>query len=106
MYLMYEQLWYLFVAIMGGIVTLKKSLVKYICYKVEEMISTDRVYVKFQYIAIYVNKVIPDTIKHFKAVSEVLLVLFSDDWKVILEEILLFSLDHASYTCRIRLKPV
>jgi len=43
MYLMYEQLWYLFVAIMEGIVTFKKSIVKYICYKVEEMISTDRV---------------------------------------------------------------
>jgi len=53
----------------GGIVTLKKSIVKYICYKVEEMISNDRVYVKFQYFAIYVNKVIQDTIKNFKAVS-------------------------------------
>jgi len=69
MYLMYEQLWYLFAAIMGGIVTLKKSIVKYICYKVEEMISTDKVYVKFQYFAIYVNKVIQDMIKNFKAVT-------------------------------------
>ena len=69
MYLMYEQLWSLFAAIMGGIVTLKKNIVKYICYKVEEMISNDRVYVKFQYFAIYVNKVIQDTIKNFKAVS-------------------------------------
>jgi len=50
-------------------VTLKTSIVKYICYKVEEMISTDRGYVMFQYFAIYVNKVIPDTIKNFKAVS-------------------------------------
>ena len=30
MYLMYEQLWYLFVAIIGGIVTLKKSIVQYV----------------------------------------------------------------------------
>ena len=30
MYLMYELLWYLFVAIMEGIVTFKKSIVKYI----------------------------------------------------------------------------
>jgi len=66
---MYEQLWYLFVAIMRGIVTLKKSIVQYIFYKVEENISTNRVYVKFQYFAIYFNKVIQDTIKHFKAVS-------------------------------------
>jgi len=57
---MYEHLWYLLVAIMGGIVTLKKSIVKYICNRVEEMISTDRVYVKFQYFAIYFNKVIQD----------------------------------------------
>jgi len=57
---MYEHLWYLLVAIMGGIVTLKKSIVKYICNRVEEMISTDRVYVKFQYFAICFNKVIQD----------------------------------------------
>jgi len=57
---MYEQLWYLLVAIMEGIVTLKKSIVKYISNIVEEMISTDRVYVKFQYFAIYFNKIIQD----------------------------------------------
>jgi len=50
-------------------VTLKRSIVKYICYKVEEMISNDRVYVKFKYFAIYVNKVIQDMIKNFKGVS-------------------------------------
>jgi len=32
MYLMYEPLGYLFVAIMEGIVTFKKRIVKYICY--------------------------------------------------------------------------
>ena len=42
MYLMYELLWYLFVAIMEGIVTFKKSIVKYIYYKVDEIISTYR----------------------------------------------------------------
>ena len=31
---------------------LKKSIVKYICYKVDEMISTYGVYVTFQYFAI------------------------------------------------------
>jgi len=49
---MYELLWYLFVAIMGGMVALKKSIVKYICYKVDEMISTYGVYVMFQYFPI------------------------------------------------------
>jgi len=59
---MYELLWYLFVAIMGGIVTLRKSIVKYICYRVDEIISTDRVYIMFQYFAIYFNKIIQDTV--------------------------------------------
>jgi len=49
---MYELLWYLFIAIMEGIVALKKSIVKYICYKVNEMISIYGVYVMFQYFAI------------------------------------------------------
>jgi len=49
---MYELLWYLFAAIIGGIVTLKKSIVKYICYTVDEMISNYGVYVMFQYFAI------------------------------------------------------
>jgi len=62
MYLMYELLWYLFVAIMEGIVTFKKSVVKYICDKVDKMISTYRVYVMFQYFAIYFNKIIQDMI--------------------------------------------
>jgi len=49
---MYELLWYLFVAIMGGIVALKKGIGKYICYKVDEMISNYGVYIMFQYFAI------------------------------------------------------
>jgi len=49
---MYELLWYLFVAIMGGMVALKKSIVKYIYYNVDEMISTYGVYVMFQYFPI------------------------------------------------------
>ena len=61
MYLMYELFWYLFVAIMGGIVTLKKSIVKYIYNKVDEMISTYEAYVMFQYFAIYFNKIIQNT---------------------------------------------
>jgi len=59
---MYELIWYLFVAIMEGIVALKKTIVEYIWYKVHEMISTYRVYVMLQYFAIYFNKIIQDTI--------------------------------------------
>jgi len=59
---MYKLLWYLFVAIMEGIVTFKKSIVKYIYYKVDEIISTYRVYVMFQYFVIYFNKIIQDMI--------------------------------------------
>jgi len=62
MYLMYELLWYLFVAIMEGIVTFKKSVVKYVCDKVDKMISTYRVYVMFQYLAVYPKKIIQDMI--------------------------------------------
>jgi len=47
---------------MGGIVTLRKSIVKYICHKVDEIISTDRAYVIHQYFAIYFNKIITDRI--------------------------------------------
>jgi len=59
---MYGLLWYLFVAIMEGIVTFKKSIVKYIYYKVDEIISTYRIYVMFQYFVIYFNKIIQDMI--------------------------------------------
>jgi len=86
---MYELLGYLFVTIMEGIMPLKKSLVKYIRDKVDEMISTYNAYVMFQYFAICFNRIIQDTIKNFKAVSEVLVVLFSDEEQVILGEILL-----------------
>jgi len=75
---MYELLWYLFVAIMEGIVTLKKSIVKYIYYyKVDEIISTYRAYVRFQYFAIDFNKIIQDMIQIFKTIGDVLLVLSS-----------------------------
>jgi len=59
---MYKLLWYLFVAIVEGIVTFKKSIVKYIYYKVDEIISTYRIYVMFQYFVIYFNKIIQDMI--------------------------------------------
>ena len=42
--------------------TFKKSIVKYICYKVDKMISTYRVYVMFQAFVIYFNKIIQDMI--------------------------------------------
>jgi len=62
MHLMYELLWYFFVAIIEGIMTFKKSIVKYICYKVDKMISPYRVHLMFQYFAIYFNKIIQDKI--------------------------------------------
>ena len=49
---MYELLRYLFVAIMGGIWALKKSIVKFGYYKVDVMMSNYGVYVMFQYFAI------------------------------------------------------
>jgi len=62
LYLIYELLWYLFVAVLGRIITLKTSIAKYVFNKVDGMISTYEVYVIFQYFAIYFNKVIQDTI--------------------------------------------
>jgi len=57
-------------------VPLKNSIVKYICYKVDEMISTYRVDVIFQYFAIYFNKIMEGTLYISKAIGEVILVLF------------------------------
>ena len=62
MYLMSALLWYLFVATIEAIVTFKKSIVKYICYKVDKMISPYRVHLMFQYFTIYFNKIISDKI--------------------------------------------
>jgi len=42
--------------------TLKNSIVKYIYYKVDEIISTYEAYIMFQYFAIYFNKIIQNTI--------------------------------------------
>ena len=50
---MYKQIWHLFVAIGGGIVILKPSIVKYVLYKPEKMISTYGVHIIFQYFVIY-----------------------------------------------------
>jgi len=47
---------------MEGIVASKKSIIEYIYYKVNEMISSYGVYVMFQYFAIYFNKIIQDSI--------------------------------------------
>ena len=55
MYLMYKQIWYLFVAIGGDIVTLKLGIVKYVLYKPDEMISAYRVHIIFQFFVIYFN---------------------------------------------------
>ena len=60
--------------------TLKKSIVKYIYYyKVDEMISTYRAYVRFQYFAMDFNKIIQNTIQIFKTIGDVLLFLSSGD---------------------------
>ena len=59
---MYEKLWCLFVAILGGIVTLKKSTTQYIFYKVDQGISTYGVHVIFQFFSIYFNRMIQDII--------------------------------------------
>jgi len=57
---MYELLWFLFLAIIGGILTLKKRIVEYMCKKLNETISTYRVqvYVIIQYFAICFKKII------------------------------------------------
>jgi len=91
---------------MGDIVTLKKSIAKYIYYKVNKMISTYRVYGRFQYISIDFNKIIQDTIEIPNTIGDILLVLSSRDCEVILEEIPRSCPDRVDYTCRIRLKPV
>jgi len=49
--------------------TVKMRIVKYISYELDEMISADVTYIRFQYFVIYFNEVIQDTIKTFKAVG-------------------------------------
>jgi len=45
-------------------VTVKMRILKYISYKLDEMISANETYIRFQYFVIYFNKVIQDTMKN------------------------------------------
>ena len=47
--------WYLIIAILEVVVTIKTKIVKYISYKLEEMISADDADIRFQYFVIYLN---------------------------------------------------
>ena len=53
---MYEKLWYLFVAIGEGIVTLKPRIVKYASYKPNRMISAYGVHVILQYFVMHFDQ--------------------------------------------------
>ena len=55
---MYEQIWYLFVAIGEGMVTRKLSIVKYVSYTPNQMISTYYADTIFQYFVINFNSLI------------------------------------------------
>ena len=50
------------IAILKVVVTVKMRIVKYIFYKLDEMISTNDADIRFQYFVIYLNKMIQDTI--------------------------------------------
>ena len=54
--------WYLIIAILEVVVTVKTRIVIYISYKLDEMISAGESYIRFQYFVIYLNWVIQDTI--------------------------------------------
>jgi len=66
---MFEMFWYLFISILEGILMVKMRRVKYVAYKLNEIISADEADIRFQYVTIYLNEVIQDIIKTFKAVG-------------------------------------
>ena len=53
LYLMYEVLWYWFVAMVNCVAKVKMRRVKNVSYKVEEMLFADVVYIRLQYFVIY-----------------------------------------------------
>ena len=59
---MCEVFWYLIIAMLEVVVTVKIEIAKYIADKLAEMISADQGYIRFQYFVIYLNQVIQDTI--------------------------------------------
>ena len=52
---MFEVFWYWFIAMLKGGVTVKMRIVRYVSYKLDEMISADKAYIRFQYFVIYFN---------------------------------------------------
>ena len=52
---MCEVFWYLIIAILEVVVTVKMRIVKYISYILDEMISADDSDIRFQYFVIYLN---------------------------------------------------
>jgi len=52
---MFEVFWYWFIAMLKGGVTVKMRIVTYVSYKLDEMISADKAYIRFQYFVIYFN---------------------------------------------------
>ena len=53
---------YFIIAILKVVVTIKLRIVKYILYKLDEMISADEAYIRFEYFVIYLNWVIQNII--------------------------------------------
>ena len=66
---MCEVFWYLIIAMLEVVITVKTEIAKYIFDKLAEMISADKAYIRFQYFVIYLKWVIQDTIYTFKGVS-------------------------------------
>ena len=52
---MYEVIWYWFVAIMEGVVSLKMRIVECIAYKSKNSVSSNGAAIRFQYFLIYFN---------------------------------------------------
>jgi len=59
---MYEVLWYWFVAILEGSMSLKRCVAEYVYYEPDKIISAPGVYIIFQFFQIYFNSVIQDGI--------------------------------------------
>ena len=81
--LIYELLWYLFVASLKGNVAVKKCGAKYLLYILEEVIFTYRVHIIFRYLIIYFNNMIQETESLFKVISYILKILFPCYYKAI-----------------------
>ena len=47
MYVLFKVVWYWFVSILEGVVTVKAKIVQYVSYKFDVRISADKAYLKF-----------------------------------------------------------